>query len=419
MNINIQNIELHPGQEDLRVKFLEDASILEASVNSGRRWGKTIFGQHSAVEWLFGDLGCEVGWLAPETNNFIKTFRWFRSKFAGIIVATGTQPNYYIEFKGGSKLMFFGMKNYDAVRGQGFDYAILDEYAHGLFNDPDCIDAYQATLVACKKILKISTPKGKNCHYNDFQRALESDSKIAYEAVSLDNPFIPAEFIEEKRMELPDSRFQQEWEGKFIESGGEVFSGIDRNCVVNNWEEPNPLMNYVFAIDWASKSDRSVLHIINVTTMETAFITSKHSTDYPTIINEFTQELNRWNILGGYAETNGVGQASFDYLVKEFPKVYPFTMSQSSKEEIVTLTRSFLQQGDIKIPSRSLRPELFNQLSDYECRVSDNGRFSYSHPKGGHDDEVDAFMMAMKAARDFKYAGRKMLVRNNNRRRRR
>lgn len=419
MNIDL-DVQLTKPQKYVWDSFVRlDSPLVRCVINTGRQVGKTTLGKLAVLYWALESKKCEIGYLTPENKHFLKVLEWFKHMPKDIVKRVDSIRN-VVYFNNGSTLYFYSVDNYEAIRGQTFHFRIMDEFAFGRFGQQEAIAAYDPTFgVNGIKDLILSTPKGKNQHYKAFQRAQGQPDEMSYYLTTEQAGIYPQDKIEKSRQELPAEMFQQEYEGRFISSGGEVFSNIDANAIVSDWEHPNPMMRYVAGIDWASKSDKSVLHIINIDTGETSSITTIYGTNYPTIIKEFVEDLELWNVVGLYAETNGVGQATFDYLVQAFPKADPFNMSQSSKEELVTLTRSYLQQGDIKIPTQALYPDLFNQLSDYTMRISDNGRFSYSHPKGGKDDEVDAFMMACKAYRDFKYGGQKILGRNNSNRRRR
>jgi hypothetical protein len=39
-------------------------------------------------------------------------------------------------------------------------------------------------------------------------------------------------------------------------------------------------------------------------------------------------------------------------------------------------------------------PELYNELNLFTYKMSQNGKLSFGHPKGGKDDTVDALMLA-------------------------
>ena len=405
MLIKFKN-HLHPGQQEIWDEFIRTDKYKRAVVNTGRQVGKTTLAKRAALYWAIKHPGCEIGWICPENKHFLKVFIWLTTNLAPIIKRHDSIKN-IIYFDNGSTMYFFSVDNYDAIRGNTFDYRIMDEFAFGRFGQPEAIDAYDATMVAKgKKDLLLSTPKGKNQHYDAFQYALTRDDEFTYEMKTADNPSVDKEYLRKKKLELPLSRFQQEYEGKFVDNGGEVFSGLKEVCSIASYPTSTPTNTYcTFGIDWGAKNDKSVLTIMDNNTCEVLKIKVSYHDQYPMIIADFVEELNKWNISAGYAEVNGVGQSAFDHFKLEYPYVEPFTMSQSSKQEIVTLLRTRIQEKEIKLPSRELEPELYNQLSDYEVYVSSNGKYSYGHPKGKHDDYVDSLMLASLALRDFSTPG--------------
>ena len=343
-------------------------------------------------------LVCEIGWLAPQTKHFNKVFQWYKAYLKNIARFDGI--NNVIYFQNGSVLYFYSMDNYDAIRGQTFDFRIMDEFAFGRFGEPAAIEAYDATFIAKgKQELILSTPKGKNQHYRAYLEACEADNEFAYEMKTADNPMVDKKWLRQKSIDLPRAMFQQEYEGKFIESGGEVFTGLDNACILTEYARQQPNCRYVFGVDWGAKNDKSVLTIIEEDSGDVAEIVYSYLTDYPAIIKQFSDVLSNYNLISGYAETNGVGQAAFDYFKRLVPMARPFNMSQKTKSDGVQYLRTNIQTERIKLPERHLCPELYNELSDYEVKVSLNGSYSYSHPKGKHDDYVDSLMMANLALR--------------------
>ncbi len=413
--IKIQLPRPHIGQQKIIDGYNYDPILKYATVPCGRQWGKSFYGKFSMMDWLLTDKGAIGGWITPYSKQATKVFKEIKDEFQGVITKSNSIEG-YIEFVNGSKLNFLSAESYTSIRGYTFDYVVVDEAA--FIRDEAWSVMIPTWSIKAKKVVFISTPNGKNKFYGYYQKGLEEDPRwCSYHAMTGDNPYFPQDDLREAKVLLPKALYEQEYEGAFVETGGEVFVGIDRNAILTKWEDPNPLMRYVFSIDTAVKSDKSVLAIGNLSTNTIAYIKTSYEQNYPDIFAEFIAELSKWNISGGYIETNGIGQAMFDTVSRQYPKAEGFVMSQKSKQEIVTLSRTMLQQGLIKIPSKELYPSLFNQLSDYEVRVSSNGLHSYSHPKGGNDDDVDAFTMLMKAMRDFQYGGQKIMGRGNRRRR--
>ena len=236
IEIQFEN-KLHQGQQDIWDGFVLDDSIYGCVLNKGRQVGGTTLAKRAALHWAINQPECEIGWLAPEKKNFIKIFNWFKSMDKDIVKSTDGQNN-FIYFSNGSVLSFFVVSNYDGIRGSTFDFRIIDEYAFGKFGVEDAIEAYDATmLVKGKKDLIISTPKGKNHHFQTFQEALLLDDWFTYEMKSKDNPMVKKSWLEKKRKELPEHIYLQEYEGKFVDDGGEVFSNFKEACCVTNFKE--------------------------------------------------------------------------------------------------------------------------------------------------------------------------------------
>lgn len=401
VSLNI-NVTLHPGQQHIWDTFVNKdvTDVTRCVVNTGRQVGKTTLAKLSALQWMIDYPGCEVGWLTPENKHFLKVIEWFKMLPKQFIKKVDSIKN-VVYMANGSVIYFYSVDNYEAIRGQTFEFRIMDEFAFGRFSQPEAIAAYDPTFVAKGiKDLILSTPLGKNQHYAAFQNAEKRDDEMVYQMKTEDNPMIDKKYLRKRKLELTDSQYKQEYEGVFNEGGGEVFTGIDQVCVLDDYTINEANHRYGFGVDWASKNDSSVLTIIDLDDGKVVSIKNSYADNYNVIVNEFAAVLSNYNIETGYAELNGVGQPAYDMLRSVVPQTIGFTMSQSSKQELVSLTRTKIQNKEVLLPSRELCPQLYNELSDYQQRVSANGAYSYSHPKGKHDDYVDSFMLAVYSLRE-------------------
>jgi hypothetical protein len=96
------------------------------------------------------------------------------------------------------------------------DYGVIDEAA--FCKDEAWTEAIRPVfMVRGKKVLFISTPKGKNWFYNLFQLGVSEDNKqyAAYTGSSYDTPYIDPTEIEDAKKTLPENVFQQEYLAKF------------------------------------------------------------------------------------------------------------------------------------------------------------------------------------------------------------
>jgi hypothetical protein len=80
-------------------------------------------------------------------------------------------------------------------------------------------EAVRPTLaVRGKKVLFLSTPKGKNWFYDMYQIGLSNDytNYKSYKGSSYDTPFISHAEIEDAKKTLPENVFRQEYLAEFL-----------------------------------------------------------------------------------------------------------------------------------------------------------------------------------------------------------
>ena len=132
-------------------------------LNIGRQFGKSMLGINQLLYWAINDKGCNIGWVTPIYKQSKKVFDE---------IEKATSKSGLFEFnrsdltiKGfGSQISFYSGERPDNIRGNTFDYLIIDEFA--FTRDELWNEVLSATvLVKGKKVIFISTPKGKNHFY--------------------------------------------------------------------------------------------------------------------------------------------------------------------------------------------------------------------------------------------------------------
>jgi phage terminase large subunit-like protein len=133
----------------------------------------------------------------------------------------------FFELINGRRIYIKGADNEDALRGEGYSFVVLDEYADmkpGVFSD--IIDP--ALMDVEGSVLFIGTPKGKNHFYKLFTRALEGKQKDweAFHFKSSDNPFIKEAEITRITNDPNKSRdaVRQELEASFLSGGSKILN---------------------------------------------------------------------------------------------------------------------------------------------------------------------------------------------------
>ena len=143
----------------------------------GRQWGKSMMGMNLALYWMLNNGPCKVLWVSPVYSQTSKVHKELYSAIAGSgIVKNNNFSDNRIELKNGSEIVFRSAERYDNIRGMTMDYGIVDEAA--FMKDDAWREAIRPVFaVKGKKVLFISTPKGKNWFYELFQLGKSPDNK--------------------------------------------------------------------------------------------------------------------------------------------------------------------------------------------------------------------------------------------------
>ena len=388
----------HIGQKQIIQEFA-DTKHKFGVVASPRQYGKSLLGQNLLLYWLLQHPKQKGAWISPIYNQSKKVFQELVGAAHEIIVEKN-KADLSIKFVNGSTLLFLSAERYDSIRGFSFTHVVIDE---GAFIKEQAInEAIMPTLTAIgKKCLIISTPKGKNWFYNYWMRGNQrNETYISFKGDSLDNPYADKEFIEEQRRSLPDDIYRQEYLAEFTDAGSEVFRGIDNISLINSYTHESRERCYI-GIDTGLSNDYSVLCVFNEHG-RILLMDRRNGDNISTIANEFISRMSRFNIVGGFIETNGIGRAMYDLINPKFRRVQPFTTTQDSKTQIVRMLIEDIEQMNLELPTKQLEPQLYKELSLYTYKLGTNGKLTFTHPNGEHDDMVDALMLANKARNEIK-----------------
>lgn len=196
----------------------------------GRRWGKTTL----AVEEIKGvalSKNARIAYIAP-TFQQARDIAWqMLIKELKPITKKVNESRLELEVfntKGGtSSIALRGWEAIETLRGQFFDFIVIDEVASMRNFNVYWQEVVRPTLTDTKgHCMFISTPKGFN-HFYDLFNTKDEDYK-SYHYTSYDNPFIPSEEIDKAGKEIPEDRFSQEYLADFRKTEGLVYKEFDR-----------------------------------------------------------------------------------------------------------------------------------------------------------------------------------------------
>lgn len=384
-----KQMEIIDGFADSKHKY--------GTVACGRQFGKSLLAQNLLLYWLLRNGNNKGAWIAPIYNQCKKVFKELTNAAHGVI-AEKNKADLTIKFINGSTIQFLSAERPDSIRGFSFNYLVLDEAA--FIKEVALNEAILPTLTAIgKKCFIISTPKGKNFFFNYYMKGqIDNDQYISFKGTSYDNPYVDVNFIDEQRKSLPADIFDQEYMASFTDAGSEVFRGLDEVCILNSYEQSRE--RAFFGIDTGLSNDFSALCII-AESGRVLYLEKRNGENITSISSHFISKLKQYNIAGGFIETNGIGQAMFDLVRPQQRKAKSFTTTQDSKTQIVRTLIEDIEQQAVYLPSKELNPDLYKELSLYTYKLGSNGKLSFTHPNGGHDDLVDALMLANKARNEI------------------
>lgn len=375
-------------------------------VVSPRGSGKTLLAINLMLFWLLKNNGVKGGWVSPIYNQAKATMDII-SKTAFELIKSQNKAELSIEFINGSTLKFLSADRADSVRGFRFEYLVLDEVA---YMKKDSIEsAIIPTLNPNgKKCLMISTPRSKNHFYEYYLRGQEGGNDIISYKIRLDEcPYVKRELIDEARKSLPAEVFKAEYEAEFTDSTNDVFIGFSKNCNLNEWES-NTRNRCFFGIDVGIANDYSVLTIIGESG-RVAFMDRINNLTLDEIAKRFISKIKQYNVVSGFVETNGIGRGMFELIKREVRETKEFNTTQDNKMTAIRQLMADLDSGAIELPSQNLMPALYDEMSAYTYKYSANGKISFTHPKGFHDDTIDALWLANHARNTLSNAGKNQI----------
>ena len=198
----------------------------------GRRGGKTTL----AVEEIKGKAlakPARIAYIAP-TYSQARDIAWeMLRRELGPIIKSVNESRLEIRThtlqEGESYIVLHGWESIETLRGQAFDFIVIDEVAMMRNFWSNWQEVIRPTLTDTKgEVMFISTPKGFNHFYDLYNLALTDTDYSSHHFTTYDNPFIPKEEIDKAKAELTEDRFAQEYLADFRKTEGLVYKEFSR-----------------------------------------------------------------------------------------------------------------------------------------------------------------------------------------------
>lgn len=365
-------------------------------LNIGRQFGKTMLGINQMLYWAINNQGCNIGWVTPIYKQGKKVFTELEkvTSKSGLFQYDKSE----LIVKGfNSTISFFSGERPDNIRGNTFDFLIIDEFA--FTREELWSEVLSATvLVKGKKVIFISTPKGKN-HFYKLSLQPNYDSRYKYfHYTSYDTPFINSLDLEERKRSLPSHVFKQEYLAEFIDNASGLFMNV-KDCVGS----PNNKNTLYGGLDIGRADDYTVLTIVNDRN-EMVLCERWRQDEWTKIIDKVATLINDHKAKT-YVEVNNQGDVFYEILKAKCKNyIQPFITTSKTKPIMIEDLAVLFEQKDIKILDINW---LIDELEAFTYIYNQKNRnVQYSAPQGVHDDSVISLSLAIQSRKSLMNKGK-------------
>ena len=381
----------HQKQRELLNAIIQSESKYHIA-SIGRQFGKSLMGMNLLLYWAINKKPCSILWVSPVYSQSEKVHKELMQAIGATgIVESNNYSSNELKLKTGSTIYFRSAERYDNIRGMTLDYAVIDEAA--FIKDDAWAEAIRPTLVVRgKKVLFISTPKGKNWFYELYQLGKSPDysNYTSYKGSSYDTPFIDVQELQDAKKTVPEKVFKQEYLAEFLDAGGEVFSNLN---LIEHHRWPQPQGNIFCGIDLAKQEDFTVATFMDSKGQVIEIYRNNKST-WNVMVEEITQLIKKHNA-SVLIEVNSIGDVIFEQIKQRHSNTHPFTTTSKSKNEIIEGLILDVNEKSISIPSKEIFPSLQHEMEIFTYDYNPKTRnVRYTHPSGMHDDTVISLALA-------------------------
>lgn len=361
----------------------------------GRRWGKTLMAGSTAL--ACASRGAAVAWVVPTYKNARPVWRFAERMVAPVASALDVRRSERtVEFPGNGYLGVYTADNPVSILGEAFDLVIVEEAARIA---PDVWSETIMPTLADRdgRAMLISTPRGRNWFWHEFQRGLaDGKEQAAFTAPSSDNPSPSIRrAFELARSRVSERTFQQEWLAEFLADGGGVFRRVAEAATAEPQSAARPGHQYVIGADWGRTNDATVFTVVDISTMAVAAVDRMTQTDYALQTARLRALAERFGHAPILAELNSMGGPLVESLQGGGLNVMGFQTTNATKAQIIDALALAFERGSIRILPDAVA---LAELQAYESERLPSGLVRYSAPEGVHDDCVISLALAWHAA---------------------
>jgi hypothetical protein len=262
---------------------------------AGRRFGKTFLALTELLR-AAAKPGSLSWYVAPTRMQAKRVARRALKKLTQPYWSSiPNETDMRIEIRGGGAICVRGADNYDALRGDGLDFVVLDEYAD--MADEVWPEVLRPALSDKKgRALFIGTPRGCNHFFDLYQNAQGRPLWTAFQFTTADGGNVAPSELESATRDLDEKTYRQEFEANFEnQSGGLIYYAFDRKENMRRGQF-NPMLPLFWALDFNVDPLCSVIGQRdgdNVSVLEEIVLTDSNTA---ALGEAFLKKISRWGL---------------------------------------------------------------------------------------------------------------------------
>lgn len=362
-------------------------------VNCGRRFGKTTLAVLEMIAKAVYGNNRQICYIAP-TYQQARDIAWQElKKLCQPAINKVNESRLEIivnTTKGGtSSILLRGWESIETLRGQKFDFIVIDEIASMRNWATNWQEVIRPTLTDVRgEVLFISTPKGFNHFYDLYNLESKDTDYKSFHFTTYDNEHIPADEIEKAKKELTEDRFAQEYNADFRKTEGLVYKEFDRNRHLFDFE-PGNISEYIGGIDFGFTNPAAVIHI---------------KRDYDNnywVTDEWYQTGRTEEQIADYVRSCGFNAVYPDpenpsaiaVLNTKGVNVCEVVKGKDSVQSGINRVRDLFKRNKLKIHKNC--GNIISELETYAYPEKKDGKNEYENPIKENDHALDALRMAI------------------------
>ena len=404
MKINFKIDLTKKQQEAYDILHMDDCQFLIARWS--RQCGKTILAEVMLIEYLCKPKTFNA-YISPTYSQGRKVYKELVELLepSGIIKKANSST-LTIETIFKSTFQAFSMDSPNSIRGFTVSgILVMDECAFFPDTLVDGSDPWSSVIMPITKarkpkVLAISTPKGKRGFWYDmYLKAVEGENGYReITATIFEDSLVTEEQIEEIKKTISPLAFKEEFLVEFLDSSLTFFRGYE-NCFSDYTF--NDKEKVWVGVDLSSNGeDNTVVTLIN-DSMQVKQYVVEGTLDY-----KYKQIANIIdsipNLVAGYLENNGVGAPMINEikkLVKHSYKLYEWTTTNSSKEDIISDLAVKIANKEIFFNNDD--KGLFAELGRFIVKYTKTGKMQFEGANGSHDDRCMSLAMSLRCKKEL------------------